>query len=204
MTDDTQIILGETQTELDTRTVLTDGVRAALDVCWQLAESLPEDQRAQVSDILITGYNNMIQLQEIVSRANEQLARAGAFVDAAAASNKLLVEQRDHIADELAKLANAIERRDINHPIIRAFYSDMYENVMEQHNANFWESLPYDMAAMLGKGWEFYDADTLYTLLTADFDNEGDPEDFGWTMEQVNKFRAKLLKLVKGMDNGDE
>jgi hypothetical protein len=204
MTDETRIVLGETQDEQHTRLALIDPIRAALEMSYQMVQALPDEQKAAAQELLIAGWNSVIQLNDALSLMVNKLTQASALVDAAAASNKLLVEQRDHIADELGKLANAIERRDINHPIIMKFYDEMYGDVMEEHNANFWDSLPYDLSAMLGKDWQHYDAQKLYDLLTTDFDNEWDPEDFGWTQSQVNKFRIDLLNLLRGVSDGDK
>ena len=204
MTEVTQIILGETQMEKDTRLALIDPIRAAMEMSYQMVQGLPDEQQAAAQELLVAGWNSVIQLNDALNMMVVKLTQAGALVDAATESNKILLAQRDHIADELAKLATAIERRDINHPIIMKLYDGMYGDVMEEHNANFWESLPYDMAVVLGKDWQHYDAHKLYELLTSDFDNDWDPEDFGWTQSQVNLFRADLLKLIRGMSDGDE
>lgn len=204
MSSETQIVLGESQGEHETRLAATDAVRQALEMAWKLAATLPAEQREAAQNLLKTGWDAVIHQNEAISMMIDRLTQAGALVESLTASAMLMQQQRDQIAEELGNLANAIERQDLTHPVILKFYQEMYEDVMEEHNGNFWESLPYDMAAVLGKDWQHYDANKLYELLTTDFDNEWNPEDFGWTQSQVNKFRADLRQLVREMSDGDD
>jgi hypothetical protein len=204
MTDETQIVLVETQEEQTTRLALIDPIRAALELSYNMVQGLPDEQKVAAQELLIAGWNSVMQLNDALSLMVNKLMQAGALVDAAAESNKMLLAQRDHIADELGKLATAIEKRDTKHPIIKELMYSMYQDAMETHNEAFWESLPYDMATIMGNGWQHYDAQKLYDVLMTDFEYEGDPEDFGWTQSQVNQFRADLLKLIREMSDGDE
>src|SRR5690606_33997969 len=85
------------------------------------------------------------------------------------------------------------------HPKLQRLYAE----VMETHNAAFWESLPYDMAEVLGDNWQQWDADTLYAAVTADIDEvDEDGDYYGFTRDQLIAFRKNLhtqiLKLYKG------
>lgn len=112
------------------------------------------------------------------------------------------IEQREIAQAALEGLHTAIKRRDVNHPIIRVLYSGMYDDIAMEHNANFWESLPYDLALGL-PGWNFMQAQSLYDAVTFDGE-EAQPEDYGWTEDSLNTFRTKLRDLVDELRNQEK
>lgn len=127
----------------------------------------------------------------LVELMQQQINVAAAIV----ATAEAVRAQRDQIAGELAEVIDALHNHwSTNNPLVNA----VHEQVVEAHNAAFWESLPYDMAAVLGGQWNFMDADLLYSILTADPEEMWeDGSDFGFTPEQLAAFRQNLLVMMR-------
>lgn len=173
---------------------LATSAEDSLNQLWEMANGNEDAHRLLKG--LWTDMGNMRKL----------LMTADAVVGMAVTGINEMTHQRDMIAEELAIVVRALDTHDQNsqHEIVSRFISETYDTVMENHNAAFWESLPYDMAATLGGDWNFMDADKLYTLITLDM-NDDMPEDHGWTASQVNTFRERLRRLLAEVaDDGDE
>lgn len=136
----------------------------------------------------------MSRSEQLVTHVMEQAILLNSVVIAM----HTLRKQRDAALDELDTLEQGLANFWMtDHPKLRM----LYQEIAEEHNANFWESLPYDMADVLGGDWQQWDADTLYAAITADID-ELDDDDYGFTRDQLIAFRqnlhAQVLKLYKG------
>jgi hypothetical protein len=79
---------------------------------------------------------------------------------------------------------------------------EVYEAAVEQHNQAFWESLPYDMATMLGGKWDNRQADLLYSLLTDEAEEVA--EGYNLDVEDVTRFRSELFEMVNKLYEGGE
>lgn len=135
------------------------------------------DEVDALADVMQDGLDLHTQVKALV----DVLRTASAVV-------QVLKEQRDSTARELDALTSDL--RDGNfwdHPLL----VNIYDRVMETHNAAFWESLPYDLANVLGDDWQAWDAGVLYEALTTDDDLFDDYEP-----GEVAAFRADLLTLV--------
>lgn len=156
---------------------------------WQALLCLPDGERKESAlNALQMAWASNGALVEIMQQAHHAVA-------AIIATAEEVRKQRDQIAGEFNELIVAIENNWMtDHPLIRA----LHERVTEAHNAAFWESLPYDMAAVLGGQWSFMDAELLYSILTADPEEMfEDGSDFGFTPEQLAAFRQNLLVMMR-------
>lgn len=112
-----------------------------------------------------------------------------------------LRKQRDAALDELDTIEQGLANIWMTqHPKLKQVYSQ----VAESHNADFWESLPYDMAAVLGDDWQQWDADTLYAAVTADIDEvDEDGDYYGFTRDQLIAFRENLHQQIIALAKGE-
>lgn len=183
-TDDQRAII-----RIDRERYMT-ALRDQLDAAWKAALSLPADhprREPALQAIQEAWYTNQA-LCELIQSAESALS---------AAHNAMteLRQQRDQVAGELSDIVEAAQNVWMTeHPVI----APLYDKLMEAHNAAFWESLPYDMASMLGGDWNSTDADLLYNALTADEEEvDEDGFNFGFTHDQLVAFRADLRKFLK-------
>lgn len=157
---------------------------------WQALLCLPDDHPRKESAIAA------LEMAWATNGALVELMQQQITVGAAvlATANEVRA-QRDQIAGEMNDLIVAIENHWMtNHPLVK----ELHEQVAESHNAAFWESLPYDMAAVLGGQWNFMDADLLYSILTTNPEEMfEDGSDFGFTPEQLAAFRNNLLVMMR-------
>lgn len=181
-------------TRIDRERYMED-LRGKLDTAWQAVLCLPEDHpRRDVALDAIQGmWETNIALAELIQDAERMLGAAHSAMTVA-------TEQRDAIAGEMEALVGAIKNYwGSDHPLVEG----LYDEIMEAHNAAFWESLPYDMAAVLGDNWSHMDADALYYALTADIDEVGE-EWNGYSRDQLLAFRGALLHMIRALTNGGE
>lgn len=179
-------------------------IQHALNAAWQFTGSLPEALQADAQNALRVAWENAQIMNDQWAETQELMNRSLALVQGHQLALTEASKQRDTALTELKGLVEAIQRRDINHPTLMNFYSQLYEDVMEQHNAAFWESLPYDIADVMGGDWDFMDADVLYNLISTEgMDDEGIAEDFGTTPEKVRDARAKLLAVIREFDKSN-
>jgi hypothetical protein len=183
-TDDQRAIL-----RIDRQTFLAE-VQAELTTAWDVLSALPDDHPNKK--------NAMLALQRAWG-TNQALAgliqEAEAALSASFAAATELREQRDGAMGELNDLIGALDQiwGTDNPRVQRA-----YDEIVEYHNAAFWESLPYDMADMLGGQWNFMDANLLHYILTTDIDEVAeDGSDHGLTPAQLQAFRSNLLAMLK-------
>lgn len=154
-------------------------------------ETLPVEAQAQQQAALQQLWQGIELLAAKSTNDEKALQTASAIILAQQTAVNEMTAQRDLIADDLARLVKAMRHMDLNNPEVQWFWGKVYENAMENHNAAFWESLPYDMANVLGDDWNHMTADKLYMLITEDEEeSEYDPE-------QLRAWRAKLLALVQ-------
>lgn len=165
-------------------------LQGQFDTVWQALLCLPDDhpRKAEALNALEQAWASNGALVEIMQQAHHAVA-------AIIATAEEVRSQRDQIAGEFNELIVAIENHwATDHPLVNAIHAQ----VAEAHNAAFWESLPYDMAAVLGGQWDFMDADLLYSILTADPEEMfEDGSDFGFTPEQLAAFRQNLLVMMR-------
>jgi hypothetical protein len=179
-------------------------IQHALTAAWNLAEGLSDEQKAQTQHALTVAWENAQIMAAQWAETQELMSRSLALVQGHEVALAETSRQRDQAMSELTSLVTALKNRDINHPTIMNFYSQLYEEVMDEHNAAFWESLPYDVAEVMGGEWDFMDADALYNLIsTPDMDDEGIAADYGTTPEKVREARAKLLAVVREFDKSN-
>lgn len=101
--------------------------------------------------------------------------------------------QRDAILEEAATVIERLKSGDFfdqKFPL----GAEVYEAAVEEHNAAFWESLPYDMAAAMGDKWQNGHADLLHDLIIGDEEEIADGNCLD--VEDVRTFRAELFELV--------
>lgn len=165
-------------------------IQTDLNIAWQAALSLPEDdpRREQALVAIQNTWETNNALASLFQDAESTLA-------AAFAAATELRGQRDQAVTELGDLVTALENVwQSNDPRVQRAYNE----IIEAHDAAFWQSLPYDMADSLGGQWNFMDADLLHYILTTDIDEIAeDGSDNGFTPDQIAAFRANLLTFLK-------
>ena len=180
-------------TKLD-RERYMDSIQNDLNAAWQAVLSLPEDHPRR--EVALAAISNAWETNQALASLIQD---AETLLGACYQMMTDLTDQRNQAMTELNDLIEALH--DVwgtSNPHIRA----AYEQIIDSHNAAFWESLPYDMAAVLGGNWNFMDADTLYQVLTADIEEVSpDGRDFGFTPEQLITFRANLLAMLKAFES---
>lgn len=148
-----------------------DGVQEQLHIIFAQAKSLGEE-----------GFK-----RDDVLQCLSDLAKA------ATVGQEEMMRQRDALIQEANTMIERLKDGDFfdqKFPL----GGEVYEAAVEQHNQAFWESLPYDMATMLGGKWDSRQADLLYALLTDDAEEVAE----GWNLdiEDVRAFRAELFEMV--------
>lgn len=169
---------------------LMQALEGQFNTVWQALLCLPDGHSHK--DAALAAIDQMWATNSaLVELMQQQINVAAAIV----ATAEAVRAQRDQIAGELAEVIDALHNHwSTNNPLVNA----VHEQVVEAHNAAFWESLPYDMAAVLGEQWSFMDADLLYSILTADPEEMWeDGSDFGFTPEQLAAFRQNLLVMMR-------
>lgn len=195
-----------------TTTEITTTEPAQLGELWQLIIStdqqmacVPREVRAVVQETFKTLWAHIQQQDAANVIMVDRMNHARALIEAQRAGMESLEQQREAIADEYANLIRAMEQRDFfSTPTMRQLWIDLYSDFMEEHNYNFWESLPYDLADMLSQGGvdvDFMDADKLYDILTMNFEEQR-PEDWGWTEAQVIEARQAIIKIIRELKDG--
>lgn len=160
----------------------------------QIAEQAPA-----ASELLNAAWGRVTQIVEF---ANRQTALIQALTRAAAefrAQREAALAKHDALVQDLSNPWLSALRN----PVI----AELLETVTESHNAAFWESLPYDMADTLGEGWQFWDADHLFSAITADLEEVDDEGAYyGFTHDELVAFRAALLTAIRKLmgEGGDE
>ena len=144
----------------------------------------------------------------------QELAQAEAETENLATEVDDLIDEREYLREQEQKLLTAIRypyNSDL--PQIKQMIGDMetevYEQVFDEAFTDasdaILESLPYDLANQLGDDWQFWQADTLHTLLTIDMNEVPENEnELGFTRQQVIQFRAALLVSVNNLTKGDK
>jgi hypothetical protein len=180
-------------------------IHHALNAAWNLTEGLTGDARTHAQHALTVAWENAQIMAVQWTETQDLLMRSVALVQGQQIALEEITTQRAAAIGELQTLVLALKNRDINHPTIMNFYSQLYDEVMDEHNAAFWESLPYDIAEVMGEGWQHMEADLLYDLISnPDLDEEGIADDYGTTPEKVRAARAKLLTVVREFDQSRE
>jgi hypothetical protein len=148
-----------------------EGVQEQLHIIFAQAKSLGEEGFKR-DDVL----QCLSDLAKVASVGQEEMQR-----------------QRDAILEEAATVIERLKSGDFFDQKFE-LGAEVYEAAVEQHNQAFWESLPYDMASMLGGKWGNSQADLLYALLTDEAEEVAD----GWNLEveDVTSFRAELFEMV--------
>lgn len=156
---------------------------------WQALLCLPDGERKE------SALNALQQAWTANGALVELMQQAHHAVAAILVTAEEVRRQRDQIAGELGELIDAVrDHWQTNHPLV----APLHEAIADAHNAAFWESLPYDMAAVLGGEWDFIQADLLYSILTVDPEEMWeDGSDFGFTPAQLAAFRQNLLVMLR-------
>jgi hypothetical protein len=177
-------------------------MQSSLNAAWALLDQLPEGARIAAQTALMEAWDTAAMMGNQWSETQELLLRSVALVEMQQLAIDELVKQRDGSLNELSNLLNALEKADEAHPLVKklatGLYPQIYEQAMDDHNGAFWESLPYDIAEVMGGQWTFMDAETLH-LLISDPDLDVNLDGEGWTAEQVQWARDTMLKVVHKM-----
>lgn len=204
MNNDIELIQQDLTQVADT-TAYLDEINEALNRVYQVAPSV-ENELALIQ----ANAAAMLQTMKHVTAAAQALMRVALDFQ----------QQRDQIAASHENMKTDLQTLNLSNPFVEHIYAiiyessyeqacdDVYENVMEEHNEAFWESLPYDMAHMMSKDssrWGHMDADTLYTLITIDPKAVPDDRDeYGFTYLEMIQFRQNLLAMVKKIQQTPE
>lgn len=146
-------------------------------------------------------YSAVVMLLSRSSQLHDYVHKQGAAIGSLIHVSENLKEQRDTALDDLEAIEEGLDNPWVTqHPKVKP----LYERIADSHNEAFWESLPYDIAAVLGGEWDFTQADRLYTALTLDL-SEIDPdylaqavwEEHGWSLDNLLAFRREMLELVQ-------
>jgi hypothetical protein len=163
--------LGEALNKVDMLTLPIDGVQAQLQIVFEQAKAL--SQEGFLRDDLLQEFERMTKVATI--------------------GQAEMLRQRDAVLDEMSEIINRLEAGD--------FFSDqfklggkVYEIAVEQHNAAFWESLPYDMATAMGGKWTHMHADLLHDLIIGGAEEIADGNNLA--LEDVLAFREVLFEMV--------
>lgn len=183
------------------KTEAMERISAAISTLSGMSGGLPE----------ITGpLNEILKMSRLQYKMLEYreglLKEAERLIDTTVAANDELTKQRDAIAMEMQQLIDDLKGGDFFSDALRTpgeigVKGEIYNAAVEQHNAAFWESLPYDMADALGETWLHMDAHALYLLLTDD--EEIVAEGYDLTPDEVLTFRKKLLDMVRELTDRD-
>lgn len=167
----------------------------------RMSGGLPE-----ITGPLHTIYDMTRLMYKMLEYRDHLLAEAERLIDTTIVANTELTKQRDAIAHEMQRLIDDLKAGDFFSDALKTpgeigVKGEIYNAAVEEHNAAFWESLPYDMMAMLrgenkeGGDWQHWNANTLYSLITGDSFEVA--EGMGIEEEQVLTFRKKLLDMVR-------
>lgn len=164
-------VLGDSLDKVDQLTRNVEGVQEQLSIIFEQAKALSKE-----------GFERDDMLQCLADMAK-----------AATLGQAEMQRQRDALIEEAQTMIERLKSGDFfdqKFPL----GGEVYEAAVEQHNQAFWESLPYDMATMLGGKWDSRQADLLYALVTDDAEEIAD----GWNLEveDVRAFRAELFEMV--------
>lgn len=168
-------------------------IRESLKDLWNMALAAGNDE--------IAG-----KIAEACSRAEmmtDHIGHQAVVINTVVAGLFKVREQRNQAYEKLEEMDEGIQAiRECKMPKNEELQSP-FDDFQESHNQMFWESLPYDMARVLGEDWQHYDADVLYQLITVDeeeVDDEG--EMYGFTFTQLKEFRAYLREIVEQIKTG--
>lgn len=170
---------------------IKDNINAA----YKALNNLPDEQRIPAQKALQAVWRKNLAIADLVQQAEHHLAEADATFAGMNQAIRQLADQRNQILGELDSITQAlISVYGASHPLV-----DQFANaIMEDHNAAFWESLPYDFAQMLGENWSHMDADDLYAALTVNLEEKDEGSgDYGYTRDELVAFRTVLLDLVR-------
>lgn len=164
---------------------MAEFLRQKLETAYKLLEGLPEEQARSAQVALLAAW-------DIAAAMNGQWTELAGMI----------VQQRDQALTELQGIVTALRDVDYKNPLVSHLLEGLYDQVMEEHNANFWDSLPYDVATTLGKGWSHMDAQTLVDLIIDhdDWEDEDWAQDHGWTWEDMQAAREIIRAAVRNLD----
>lgn len=143
------------------------------------------------------GDRNRIAAAMSIELDDMSIEDANRLIDVLTGESNLYVSQ--YLLSDLKTIIHKMSVELLEEAILQAEAD--YDEVL----ANFWESLPYDMANRLGEDWKFWDADNLYEALTVDLE-EVDEEGFNYEFKKSDliKFRQTLHKLIKDLTKKDD
>lgn len=184
------------------KTEAMERISAAVSALAHMSGGLPE---------IVGPLNDIHKMSRTVMKMLEYrdhlLTEAERLIDTTVAANTELTQQRDAIAIEMQQLIDDLKAGDFFSDALRTpgeigVKGEIYSAAVDQHNAAFWESLPYDMADTLGESWMHMDAHALYSLITDD--EEIVAEGYDLTPDEVLNFRKRLLDMVRELTDRDE
>lgn len=183
------------------KTEAMERIAAAVSTLAAMSGGLPE-----INEPLAEIFKLSRAMVKMIEKRDELLEQASALIDSTQAANKELTRQRDAIATEMQGLIDDLKAGDFFSDALRTpgeigVKGEIYQAAVEQHNAAFWESLPYDMADVLGESWMHMDAHALYSLITDD--EEIVAEGYDLTPNEVLEFRQRLLDMVRELTDRD-
>ena len=163
-------------------------IQAAVSYLDKLSGGVPE-----IQNNLRVIFENARELVRKVTEYEQTLVNAEQYIERVEIERNELLKQRDAVLDELNDFINDMKAGEFWN---NDTSMEVYESAVEQHNEAFWQSLPYDIASMIGGEWTFGDADLLYDAITASSDIEF-ADGRAMPVEAVQTFRADLLNLVR-------
>jgi hypothetical protein len=104
-----------------------------------------------------------------------------------------MLRQRDAVLDEMSEIINRLSNGDFFSKDFK-LGAEVYEAAVDQHNAAFWESLPYDMATAMGGHWQHWHCDLLHDLIIGEAEEIADGNNL--ELEDVYAFRELLFEMV--------
>jgi hypothetical protein len=167
--------LGQALSKVDVITQPFDGVQEQLVIIFEQAKVL--SQEGFLRDDLLQEFERMTKVATI--------------------GQAEMLRQRDAVLDEMSEVINRLTNGDFFSKDFK-LGGEVYEAAVDQHNAAFWESLPYDMAASMGGRWQERHADLLYSLLMGEVEEVADNNNL--EIEDVIAFRECLFDMVEKLD----
>lgn len=162
--------------------------------------------RSQFEHIALRTDEHGIQLLEetfgIIESSFSLLHKQTALIQALVRIAQDAVAQRDDAIEQAGEIVHALNNPyTVDNDLVR----NLMIQIVDNHNAAFWESLPYDMAYALGEEWQHWEADDLYMAITIDLDEKEDgPGDYGYSKEALIAFRQALHNAVKRLATSGE
>jgi hypothetical protein len=155
----------------DSLTLSIEGVQTELQIIFEQAKTLSKEAFER-DDLL----QEFARLSKIAVMGEAEMLR-----------------QRDAVLDEMGEIYNRLTGGDFHSKDFK-LGAEIYNVAIEQHNAAFWESLPYEIANAMGKPWQHWHGDLLHDLIIGEAEEIADGNNL--ELEDVYAFRELLFEMV--------